>query len=261
MSKILKLRRGLASTMSGAKASTVLAAGEIFAELPNTGVGTGTGKFKMGDGVTPYSQLPYFMEQTDPTTSEITITADSSSTSTAALNNVTSNTALGSLIGSLKQAISLTKSELTQSIDDLNNHVQVGTTHFYFDYHDGMYGYNTSSLRGADTFTPFKSGGGIALVGISTNSSNNIPFDISSYTYTGVENFIIETIGGGEGSSPQLTYNPCFGYVSNTSFNKSISDQTLYVTIQHTVQSAYTDRRSTPRNFSFRVYWIEEPLV
>ena len=32
------------------------------------------------------------------------------------------------------------------------------SNHFYFDYKDGKYGYNTNPNRGADTFFPFKSG-------------------------------------------------------------------------------------------------------
>ena len=32
------------------------------------------------------------------------------------------------------------------------------SNHFYFDYKDGKYGYNTDPNRGADTFNPFKSG-------------------------------------------------------------------------------------------------------
>ena len=39
MSKIFKPRRGKASTMAGTKASTVLAAGEMFIELPDAGAG------------------------------------------------------------------------------------------------------------------------------------------------------------------------------------------------------------------------------
>ena len=32
------------------------------------------------------------------------------------------------------------------------------SNHFYFDYKDGKYGYNTNPNRGADTFNPFNSG-------------------------------------------------------------------------------------------------------
>ena len=32
------------------------------------------------------------------------------------------------------------------------------SNHFYFDYKDGKYGYNTNPNRGADTFVPFSNG-------------------------------------------------------------------------------------------------------
>lgn len=35
--------------------------GEIFFEMPNAGAGKGEGRIKMGDGVTPYNYLPYFI--------------------------------------------------------------------------------------------------------------------------------------------------------------------------------------------------------
>lgn len=47
-----------------------------------------------------------------------------------------------------KMANKVSKSQLTANDE-----------HFYFDYKDGQYGYNTDSERGADTFHPFSSGG------------------------------------------------------------------------------------------------------
>ena len=38
----------------------------------------------------------------------------------------------------------------------ISNQLVVDNTKFYFDSHDGKYGYNTSAARGADTFHPFK---------------------------------------------------------------------------------------------------------
>jgi hypothetical protein len=118
MSKIFKPRRGKASTMNGTKSSTVLAAGEMFIELPDTGVGTGICKMKMGDGVTAYGSLPYAMGG-DIATTEITgaINDDTSSTATAALANVTTGKTLGSIIGSLRRACSLN----AQAIATLND--------------------------------------------------------------------------------------------------------------------------------------------
>ena len=119
MSKIFKPRRGKASTMNGTKSSTVLAAGEMFIELPDTGVGTGVCKMKMGDGVTAYGSLPYAMGG-DIATTEITgnINDDTSSTATAALANVTTGKTLGSIIGSLRRACSLNAQAIATLNDD-----------------------------------------------------------------------------------------------------------------------------------------------
>lgn len=40
----------------------------------------------------------------------------------------------------------------------LNDSLIANANHFYFDYKDGKYGYNTSETRGADTFVPFSEG-------------------------------------------------------------------------------------------------------
>ena len=40
----------------------------------------------------------------------------------------------------------------------LNNSLVANSNHFYFDYKDGKYGFNTDSSRGADTFVPFSNG-------------------------------------------------------------------------------------------------------
>ena len=120
MSKIFKPRRGKASTMNGTKSSTVLAAGEMFIELPDTGVGTGICKMKMGDGVTAYSSLPYAMGG-DIASTEITgsIVEDTSETAKAALQNVTTGRTLGAIIGSLRQACKLNEAAISKLNDDL----------------------------------------------------------------------------------------------------------------------------------------------
>lgn len=60
MALTFRPRRGKKATMaSGEKADIILASGEIFVEYPNTGVGTGFVQFKIGDGTTKYSDLPY----------------------------------------------------------------------------------------------------------------------------------------------------------------------------------------------------------
>lgn len=53
----IKLRRGTAYDWNSM--NPVLEEGEIVVECPDSGVGTGLSKFKIGDGTTPYSSLPY----------------------------------------------------------------------------------------------------------------------------------------------------------------------------------------------------------
>ena len=153
MAKILKPRRGTSTTMNTSKASTVLASGEIFFEVPATGMGTGPGKIKMGDGYTQYSALPYFMEPTDLDTEEIVVTQDVSSTSAAALNNVSSNKSVGVLIGALKQAITLSNSELTSSITNLENDFNTKVPFKLGIAANGDYGYYK---LGTNVVSPFR---------------------------------------------------------------------------------------------------------
>lgn len=49
-----------------------------------------------------------------------------------------------------------TNIKATKIADEVANHLVVNGTEFYFDYQNGEFGYNTSPLRGADTFSPFK---------------------------------------------------------------------------------------------------------
>ena len=116
-SKIFKPRRGKKSTMAGTKKTTVLSAGEMFIEVPDTGAGTGHSKMKIGDGSTQYSSLPYAMGDTE--NDKIAFSNDTSGNITTALNKVTSGAALKTMIAALKQAVSLANTSITQLNDDL----------------------------------------------------------------------------------------------------------------------------------------------
>lgn len=50
--------------------------------------------------------------------------------------------------------------KLTDTVAEIQDELTANNTKLYFDYKDGKYGYNTDPNRGADTFNPFKSGGG-----------------------------------------------------------------------------------------------------
>ena len=132
MSKIFKPRRGKYSTMHGTKSSTVLAAGEMFIELPDTGAGTGACKMYIGDGLRPYSELQPAMGG-DIASREITgsITADQSSTAEAAIANVTTQKTLGAILGSLRRACQLnaasikTLNDETRTVKDLLDNIKI----------------------------------------------------------------------------------------------------------------------------------------
>ena len=119
VNKIFKPRRGKKSTMAGTKANTVLAAGELFLETPDTGVGKGASKIKIGDGSTAYSSLPYALG--DTTNDVITYSSNSSTSVATALNNVASGKKLGVMIAGLKQAVSLLNTSVTSLNDDITS--------------------------------------------------------------------------------------------------------------------------------------------
>ena len=48
--------------------------------------------------------------------------------------------------------------QLNTNVNELNNSLVANSNHFYFDYKNGKYGYNTNPNRGADTFVPFSNG-------------------------------------------------------------------------------------------------------
>ena len=127
VSKILKPRRGLASTMAtAAKSGIVLAKGELFVEAPSTGMGTGASKVKIGDGTTAYSALPYALG--DTSNDKIAFSSNTSTTVAAALNSVASGNSLKTLIAGLKQAISLCNTSITQLNDDIDEAGGIGMT-------------------------------------------------------------------------------------------------------------------------------------
>ena len=85
------------------------------------------------------------------------------------------------------------------ALKEVNNSLVANSKHFYFDYKNGKYGYNTNPNRGADTFVPFK--------------------NIEPYTGTML-------LGASKYSSTSFTM-PNFGYDSLTITNLSLNSATL----------------------------------
>ena len=148
VSKIFKPRRGLASTMAGSgKKNIVLQKGEFFLEAPSGGMGTGASKVKVGDGTTAYSSLPYALG--DTSNDKIDFSNNTSTTVANALTSVASGKALKTIIGGLKQAISLCNTSITKLNDDTSKiKTYVGT--------DGLLHFVDKA--GADTVLNFNKG-------------------------------------------------------------------------------------------------------
>jgi len=122
--RILRPHRGKASTMAGSRSHIVLDVGELFVELPDTGVGTGESKIKIGDGKTQYKDLPYAIG--DVSNNTIKYSSNTSTNVANALNNVASGKKLGEMIAGLKQAITLMNSNTSSELSDIKDSFQDG---------------------------------------------------------------------------------------------------------------------------------------
>ena len=130
MASYLRPRRGKKATAtSQLTASAPLKRGEIFFEVPDTGVGTGTGKIKMGDGTTAYASLPYFMEQpvVDYTNAVVAWTNTTAASSNPYTDNATyagnivPSASLKTIFTNLKKLLLNYNSQLTTLNNDLAN--------------------------------------------------------------------------------------------------------------------------------------------
>ena len=149
----LSPRRGPKTLMATTKKDIILGVGEIFIEYPDTGLGTGGCKVKVGDGVTTYENLEYAIEN-DASGALIYFDTDTSETVAAALAKVGSGASNATIVAALKQAVTLLNGEVVKAITidgiagTLTNNAMTFTTP---DYTVGA----TSSASGATiTLTP-----------------------------------------------------------------------------------------------------------
>lgn len=168
-------------------------------------------------------------------------------------------------IGTITLLLPQLSGSFQSQISQLNNDLTANSNHFYFDYHDGKYGYNTSAERGADTFTPFKKGGA-KLIGTYYSSSS---INISSYDDTNISHYL--AVASGYGSESARTYTDpngnwaSYGHARYTPPSISISGNTLYLTpasinAKTTRGSSYTDSQvySNTSNISTKLYYVGE---
>ena len=117
MASFLKPRRGKRAT--AISQNIILKKGEVFFEVPDSGVGKGLGKIKLGDGTTGYNSLPYFLEPTDVDAAGITFTEATSTNNTTLLNAIKSGASLSTIVGNTKKMLR----NLNSSVTSLNTEV------------------------------------------------------------------------------------------------------------------------------------------
>lgn len=87
----------------------------------------------------------------------VTIDSTLSKTSTNAIQN---KAVTGNILNSLAEVSAATQQNTIAgalALKEVNSSLKANNNQIYMDYHDGKYGINTSSSRGADTFIPFHS--------------------------------------------------------------------------------------------------------
>lgn len=131
MGSYLRPRRGKKATATSQ--GIVLKRGEVFFECPDTGVGTGKGKIKVGDGSSAYASLPYFMEDTDVGNSTVAFTDSSTATdksnNATYLTNIKPANSLITLLTNLKQLLVNYNSQLTALNNDISGKAAAVHTH------------------------------------------------------------------------------------------------------------------------------------
>jgi hypothetical protein len=133
MASYLRPRRGKKSTANSK--NIVLKKGEVFFEAPDTGVGTGVGRIKVGDGSTAYSSLPAFMDLSaityDVANSTIAFTATSETNNTTLLNKIVTGAKLNVIIAAVKNLLSNLSSSVTTLNNDLDKKASSSHTHTF----------------------------------------------------------------------------------------------------------------------------------
>ena len=203
---------------------------------PGGGVGTGTGRIKVGDGTTAYTSLPYFLNPdnfvSDISTATVTFTATSETNNTTLLNRIVTGAALNTIVASIKNLLS-----------NLNNNLTANNTPFRFGYDSTTqkYGYILNQ-GGADTVIPFKEE--TIHTKTYTASSRSAALDMGEthnyrYVNTSSLNKISYAAVGNKGWSGSYAYNNPWtvnvtnGYyycVAAGGFDSTNSDNSLQVT-------------------------------
>lgn len=118
-SKALLPRRGRRSTML--EKNPVLRKGEVFFEVPEDGVGKGMTRIIIGDGLTPYADLPYAVDpesaKTDLDEATVAFTESVEDDRTKLLGEISTGRKIPNLFGSIRKFLTV----INTAVTNLNN--------------------------------------------------------------------------------------------------------------------------------------------
>ena len=220
-SKQFSPRRGSKTTMATTKKDYILAAGELFFEYPDTGIGTGACKVKLGDGVTTYENLEYAIEN-DTSGSAIYFDPDTSTTVSQAIGKVVSGAHLNTIVAASKKAVELLNAEVVKEIEidgvegTLTNNKMTFTTP---DYTVGT----VSSASGANVVLTPASGYGKTASSFGVKSTDGT---ISVAVTDGALDLEIGTIAGAASTIIDTNLDASMAVVSNASGKVAVSTVT-----------------------------------
>ena len=191
MAKIFKPRRALNSTIkTGSKKNTILASGELMVVSRGNAIGANNKHdIYMGDGVTTMENLKPALYG-DTSTEDITITEDSSTSSTLALANVVTGRTLGALIGSLKRAIKKVSDEASDAVSGITTtlderYAQIDHNHdgryaLIGHNHDSTYAKLNSSATFSDLYIINDNSSTGTSIGIQCSRNNKAKFTLTA---------------------------------------------------------------------------------
>ena len=117
----------------------ILQRGELYFEVPDTGIATGFGKIKMGDGTTSYEDLPYFLQQSIVDDSEyfndemsipFTDTSSTTENNNELLSNVNTSNSTANLLTNIKQLLYNFNSKIAYTDNKLTNLIYNSRNYF-----------------------------------------------------------------------------------------------------------------------------------
>ena len=165
MASFLRPKRGKKKTATDKLTGTnVLVAGELFMEVPEKGVGKGPGKIKMGDGISDYEDLPYFIDPEQATNESPIEFTEASGTdgSTACTYDIKTKSSVSTLMTKIAGAIRNFNTRLVLAEERIDN---IGSEYDFLRIEDSFNGISLVANEWKNIYDlPIRSGSKVLVI-------------------------------------------------------------------------------------------------